>query len=57
MQKYRLELLNNGYYSDYDIDIDASVTNVFAAAVGQFFYTLYPETISFLPKDRQVKVV
>ena len=54
IQKYSLELLNNGFYSDYDIDIDPTISNVFAASVGQFFYALYREEISFLPIDRQV---
>jgi hypothetical protein len=53
VQKFNLEILNHGYYSDYNMDIDASTHNVFAAAVGQFFMSMISDTISYLPRDRQ----
>ncbi|CAB3409038.1 unnamed protein product [Caenorhabditis bovis] len=37
-----LKLRTNGYDSGYDLKIDASTSNVFAAVVGQFFFTLLP---------------
>ncbi len=52
MQSYGLELLNNGYYTDYNLDIDPSILNEYAAAVGQYFFTQMGEQIRFPGKDR-----
>ncbi|CAL2041089.1 unnamed protein product [Caenorhabditis brenneri] len=41
-----IKLQNNGYDSGYDINIDASASNVFAAAAGQFFLTLLPSKLN-----------
>jgi hypothetical protein len=52
MQSYGLELLNNGYYSDYSLDVDSTVLNEYAAAVGQYFFTQMPEQIKFAARER-----
>ncbi|KAJ1359380.1 hypothetical protein KIN20_018090 [Parelaphostrongylus tenuis] len=46
LKKYSLDLHLDGYDSRYDINIDASTFNFYAAAVGQFFITLLPNKIS-----------
>jgi peroxidase len=52
MQSYGLELLNNGYYTDYSLDVDSSILNEYAAAVGQYFFTQMGEQIRFPAKER-----
>ncbi|EYC02098.1 hypothetical protein Y032_0102g3482 [Ancylostoma ceylanicum] len=46
LRRNSLDLQVNGYDSRYDMDVDGSTLNVFAAAVGQFFFTLIPDRIS-----------
>ncbi|CAI5448190.1 unnamed protein product [Caenorhabditis angaria] len=46
-----IRLQTSGYDSGYDLSVDASASNVFAAAVGQFFLTLIPDKI--ISSDRQ----
>uniref|UniRef100_A0A1I7SY14 peroxidase n=1 Tax=Caenorhabditis tropicalis TaxID=1561998 RepID=A0A1I7SY14_9PELO len=46
-----IKLQNSGYDSGYDINIDSSASNVFAAAAGQFFLTLLPSKFNI--EDRK----
>uniref|UniRef100_A0A0K0CYS3 Animal hem peroxidase n=1 Tax=Angiostrongylus cantonensis TaxID=6313 RepID=A0A0K0CYS3_ANGCA len=46
LKKYALDLQLDGYDSRYDINVDASTLNVYAAAVGQFFFSLLPNKIT-----------
>jgi hypothetical protein len=43
MTKYGLELRTAGYFSDYDMQLDASTFNSFAVAAGQFFWSMFPD--------------
>ncbi|VDL71064.1 unnamed protein product [Nippostrongylus brasiliensis] len=46
LKRRSLDLQVNGYDSRYDMNLDGSTLNVFAAAVGQFFLTLLPDRIT-----------
>ncbi|KAK5969624.1 hypothetical protein GCK32_005079 [Trichostrongylus colubriformis] len=46
LKRQALDLQVNGYDSRYDMNVDGSTLNVFAAAVGQFFLTLLPDKIT-----------
>lgn len=46
IKAYGLSLENNGYYSDYNLNIDASVINSFASAAGLFFYSIFTDYIA-----------
>ncbi|XGW26160.1 hypothetical protein V3C99_007066 [Haemonchus contortus] len=48
LKRYALDLQVNGYDSRYDMKVDGSTLNVFAAAVGQFFLTLLPDKITVI---------
>ena len=51
MNNYGLTLQTNGYYSDYNLNIDASVMNSFASAAGQFFYSIFTDYLAQYSKD------
>ncbi|OUC48802.1 hypothetical protein D917_01058, partial [Trichinella nativa] len=45
MKKARLDLKENGFSSDYNINFNPNTLNEYAAAAGFFFYGLFPEKI------------
>lgn len=51
IQKYGAGLQKNGYYADYDMKIDPSTMNVFASAVGLFFWSMFPDRLGIYAKD------
>ncbi|CAJ0579757.1 unnamed protein product, partial [Mesorhabditis spiculigera] len=54
LRRNGLALRHRGYDSDYDMDVDPTVLNEFAAAIGQFFYTLHPPTVQYLDEHGDV---
>ncbi len=51
IENYGLRTDISGYYANYDLKVDASVLNSYAAAAGLFFFALYGDSIKQYNKD------
>ncbi|GJQ67039.1 HPX6 [Trypoxylus dichotomus] len=51
MKKFDLVPKKNGYYHDYDPNLDATIANSFATSTFRFAHSLIPSLVRFIAKD------
>ncbi|VDO48977.1 unnamed protein product [Onchocerca flexuosa] len=54
--KFKLQLQSSGYSTKYNSNVDPTVINTYAAAAGQFFFTMFGKHPT-LYKDDSIKIL